>query len=38
MHDLDGWFHTYNGRQTIEAGIKEGKNVFQMHHFKVRTS
>ena len=38
MQDLDGWFHTYNGRQTIEAGIKEGKNVFQMHHFKVRTS
>lgn len=34
--DLDGWFHTYNGRQTIEAGIKEGKNVFQMHHLKVR--
>lgn len=36
--DLDGWFHRYNGRQTIEAGIKEGKNVFQMHHFKVRSS
>ena len=36
--DLDGWFHTYNGRQTIEAGIKEGKNVFQMHHLKVRSS
>ena len=35
--DLDGWFHTYNGRQTIEAGIKEGKNVFQMHHLKVRS-
>ena len=33
---LDGWFHHYNGRQTIEAGIKEGKNVFQMHHLKVR--
>lgn len=31
------WFHTYNGRQTIEAGIKEGKNVFQMHHLKVRS-
>jgi hypothetical protein len=37
MADLDGWFHTYNGRQTIEAGIKEGKNVFQMHHLKVRS-
>jgi hypothetical protein len=35
--DLDSWFHTYNGRQTIEAGIKEGKNVFQMHHLKVRS-
>jgi hypothetical protein len=34
--DLVGWFHTYNGRQTIEAGIKEGKGVFQMHHLKVR--
>ncbi len=36
--DLDGWFHRYNGRQTIEAGIKEGKNVFQMHHLKVRSA
>jgi hypothetical protein len=35
--DLDGWFHRYNARQTIEAGIKEGKNVFQMHHLKVRS-
>jgi len=35
--DLDGWFHMYNGRQTIEAGIKEGKNLFQMHHLKVRS-
>ena len=35
--NLDDWFHTYNGRQTIEAGIKEGKNVFQMHHLKVRS-
>jgi hypothetical protein len=35
--DLPGWFHRYNGRQTIEAGIKEGKNVFQMHHLKVRS-
>jgi len=37
-HDLQGWFQTYNGRQTIEAGIKEGKNVFQMHHLKVRSA
>jgi hypothetical protein len=35
--DLPGWFHTYNGRQTIEAGIKEGKQVFQMRHLKVRS-
>ncbi len=35
--DLNAWFHRYNGRQTIEAGIKEGKNVFQMHHLKVRS-
>ena len=38
MADLGGWFHTYNGRQTIEAGIKEGKNVFQMHHLNVRSA
>jgi hypothetical protein len=36
--ELAGWFAFYNGRQTIEAGIKEGKNVFQMHHLKVRSS
>ena len=24
-------------RDAIEAGIKEGKNVFQMHHLKVRS-
>jgi hypothetical protein len=35
--DLTPWFQTYNGRQTIEAGIKEGKGVFQLHHFKVRS-
>ena len=35
--DLPGWLTHYNGRQTIEAGIKEGKNVFQMHHLKVRS-
>ena len=35
--DLRGWFTFYNGRQTIEAGVKEGKNVFQMHHLKVRS-
>ena len=31
------WFSTYNQRQTIEAGIKEGKQVFQLHHLKVRS-
>jgi hypothetical protein len=36
--DLPGWFHRYNGRQTIEAGIKEGKQVFQMRHLKVRST
>lgn len=35
--DLRAWFAFYNGRQTIEAGIKEGKNVFEMHHLKVRS-
>ena len=35
--DLPAWFAFYNGRQTIEAGIKEGKDVFQMHHLKVRS-
>jgi len=35
--DLPGWFHTYNARQTIEAGIKEGKQIFRMHFLKVRS-
>lgn len=35
--DLPGWFACYNGRQTIEAGVKEGKHVFQLHHLKVRS-
>lgn len=34
--DLPGWFHTYNARQIIEAGNKEGKQVFEVHHLKVR--
>lgn len=34
--DLPAWFDFYNGRQVIEAGIKENKAVFQMHHLKVR--
>ncbi len=36
--DLPAWFVFFNGRQTIEAGIKEGKSVFHMHHLKVRTA
>lgn len=35
--DLAAWFTFYNGRQTIEAGVKEGKQVFAMHHLKVRS-
>lgn len=35
--ELASWFDFYNGRQTIEAGIKEGKGVFEMHHLKVRS-
>ena len=35
--DLPQWFHHYNGRQTIEAGIKEGKQVFYLHKIKVRS-
>jgi hypothetical protein len=35
--DLPAWFEHYNGRQIIEAGIKEGKQVFYLHHIKVRS-
>jgi hypothetical protein len=35
--NLPGWFHQYNGRQTIEAGIKESKQVFHLHRIKVRS-
>ncbi len=35
--DLPAWFQEYNGRQLIEAGIKEGKQVFYLHHIKVRS-
>ncbi len=35
--DLPHWFHYYNARQTIEAGHKEGKQVFELRHLKVRT-
>lgn len=36
-HDLPAWFNHYNGRQLIEAGIKESKQVFQLHRLKVRS-
>lgn len=32
-----GWFTFYNARQTIEAGIKEGKGTFAMRYLKVRS-
>ena len=35
--DLPAWFSKYNGRQTIEAGIKEAKQVFYLHRLKVRS-
>jgi hypothetical protein len=35
--DLPAWFTHYNGRQTIEAGIKESKQVFYLHRIKVRS-
>ena len=35
--DLPAWFNHYNGRQIIEAGIKEGKQVFYIHRIKVRS-
>jgi hypothetical protein len=35
--NLTSWFQLYNGRQTIEAGIKEEKQVFYLHHIKVRS-
>ena len=35
--NLPAWFEHYNGRQVIEAGIKEGKQVFNLHHLKVRS-
>ena len=35
--DLPAWFGKYNGRQDIEAGIKETKQVFYLHRIKVRS-
>ena len=33
---LPRWFQQYNGRQTTLAGMKESKQVFYLHHLKVR--
>jgi hypothetical protein len=35
--NLPAWFGKYNARQTIEAGIKEIKQVFYLHRLKVRS-
>jgi hypothetical protein len=35
--DPAGWFAFYNARQSVEAGIKEGKGTFAMHYLKVRS-
>jgi hypothetical protein len=35
--NLPAWFGKYNARQTIEAGIKETKQVFHPHRLKVRS-
>jgi hypothetical protein len=35
--NLPDWFKHYNGRQIIEAGIKESKQVFYLHKIKVRS-
>jgi len=34
---LPEWFSQYNARQTIEAGIKEGKSVLTLNHHLVRS-
>jgi len=35
--ELKAWFQQYNARQTVEAGIKEGKSVFPMRRPWVRS-
>lgn len=35
--NLPAWFDRYNARQTIEAGIKEIKQVFYLNRLKVRS-
>jgi len=36
--DLETWFHTYNARQTIEAGNKEEKTTFKVQHLMSRSA
>lgn len=36
--DPPGWFTFYNGRQLIEAGIKEAKSVFHLKHMPVHSA
>jgi hypothetical protein len=36
--DLAAWFHSYNGRGTIEAGIKQAKTVFHVQHLLSRSA
>jgi hypothetical protein len=35
--DLPAWFGKYNARQTIEAGIKETKQIFYLNRLRVRS-
>ena len=35
--NLPAWFNRYNARQTVEAGIKETKQVFYLNRLKVRS-
>lgn len=35
--DLCEWFRAYNGRQNIEAGIKQEKTVFKIQHLMSRS-
>jgi hypothetical protein len=36
--DLETWFHTYNARQTIEAGNKEEKTTFKVQRLMSRSA
>jgi hypothetical protein len=36
--DLGAWFKSYNGRGSVEAGIKQAKSVFHVQHLMSRSS